>query len=158
MSIIPVETLMAEITRRVNVLRSTLQQRGEVIETVGPIDGYRLRLTLAKRVLSSGHGAPMLLESTSVRIDQHFKFLPISDQLGQQVDQALMPGSKLQRLLKAHQRDATPVTIWVYTDSFDAFRPLKRALWEDGFPVAIRPMEPDEQIGASPHGTRSAAQ
>ena len=157
-SIIPVETLMAEITRRVNVLRSTLQQRGEVIETVGPIDGYRLRLTLAKRVLSSGHGAPMLLESTSVRIDQHFKFLPISDQLGQQVDQALMPGSKLQRLLKAHQRDATPVTIWVYTDSFDAFRPLKRALWEDGFPVAIRPMEPDEQIGASPHGTRSAAQ
>jgi hypothetical protein len=157
-SIIPVETLMAEITRRVDVLRSTLQKRGEVIETVGPIDGYRLRLTLAKRVQSSGHEAPMLQQSARVRIDQHFKFLPVSDHLGQQVEQALMPGSKLHRLLKAHQRDATPVTIWVYTDSFDAFRPLKRALWEDGFPVAVRPMEPNEQIGASPQGTRSAAQ
>ena len=149
---------MAEITRRTEMLRNTLQQRGQVIETVGPIDGYRLRLTLAKRSLSTGHGAPMLLEPVRTKVDQHFKFLPTTDRLGQQVEQALLPGTRLQRLLKAHQREATPVTIWVYTDSFDAFRPLKRALWEDGFPVSVRPMEPGEQIGASPSGTRSAAQ
>jgi len=163
-SIVPIQSLMDEVYPRVDSLRRTLQQRGNVVETFGPIQGYRLRLTLARSVVPrslvmSGHLQPQgMVYARKSRVEQYFKFLPVSDQLGQNVEQALLPGAALHELLKAHQREATPVTIWVYTDSFDEFRILKRALWEMKFPVAVRPMAMGDQIGASPHGTRSAAQ
>jgi hypothetical protein len=74
------------------------------------------------------------------------------------VEQALMPGSTLHSRLNSYQRQLPSVVIWLYTDSFDEFRPLKRALWEMGASVAVRPMQPGSLIGASPHGTKSSAQ
>ena len=155
-SIVPVEPLMAEIDARIGALRGALQSRGEVIETYGPINGYRLRLMLAKRAVEMPPGAPRHMQQYD--LEQSVKFLPTSDELGEIVEQALLPGSELMKHLRDQRREATPVTIWVYTDSFDEFRSLKRALWEMGFPVAVRPMRPGAQIGASPHGTNSAAQ
>jgi hypothetical protein len=162
-SIVPIQSLMDEIYPRVDQLRRTLQERGNVVETFGPIDGYRLRLTLSRSVTPPSFAAPVHLQSPgshprSNQIEQYFKFLPVSDSLGQNVEQALLPGAALKKLLEAHRQNATPMTIWVYTDSFDAFRILKRTLWEMNFPVAVRPMAMGDQIGASPHGTRSAAQ
>ena len=134
-----------------------------MVETFGPIGGYRLRLTLSRSTTSQSFTTPVHLQSPGVdprknQIEQYFKFLPVTDKLGQNVEQALMPGTTLHKLLAAHRHEATPVTIWVYTDSFDEFRILKRSLWEMHFPVAVRPMAMGDQIGASPHGTRSAAQ
>ncbi len=162
-SIVPIQSLMNEVYPRVENLRRTLQQQGHVVETFGPIHGYRLRLTLSRSSAPRSFAAPVHLQTPGSylrknQIEQNFKFLPVSDKLGQNVEQALMPGATLQELLAAHQREATPVTIWVYTDSFDEFRILKRTLWEMHFPVAVRPMAMGDQIGASPHGTRSAAQ
>jgi len=48
--------------------------------------------------------------------------------------------------------------VWLYSDSFEQFRLLKRTLWEMGYSLATRPLEPGTNIGASPHGTKSAAQ
>jgi hypothetical protein len=154
---------MDEIYSRVDRLRRTLQQRGNVVETFGPIDGYRLRLTLTRSVAPQSFAAPVHLQAPGStlrrsQVEQYFKFLPVSDPLGQNVEQALLPGAALQKFLETHRQEATPVTVWVYTDSFDEFRILKRALWEMDFPVAVRPMAMGDQIGASPHGTRSAAQ
>lgn len=157
-SIVPVEQLMEEVYPRVSALRSALLSRGEVMETFGPIDGYRLRLTLAKRAVAMPLGSPGHLQTPRFEVEQLLKFLPTSDDIGQNVEQALLPSSKLQKHLQANRREATPVTIWVYTDSFNEFRTLKRVLWEMGFPVAVRPMRPGAQIGASPRGTKSAAQ
>jgi hypothetical protein len=162
-SIVPIQSLMNEVYPRVDRLRRTLQERGHVVETFGPIHGYRLRLTLARSIAppsfaASGHLQPPGSYARKNQVAQNFKFLPVADELGQNVEQALMPGATLQELLAAHQREATPVTVWVYTDSFDEFRILKRVLWEMHFPVAVRPMAMGDQIGASPHGTRSAAQ
>ncbi len=156
-SIVPVERLMDEVYGRVDVIRSTLQGQSQVSETFGPIDGYRLRLRLRKQA-SRSLAAGIPGQAQQVHVDQEITFLPVSDDIGQTVEQALLPSSELQAHLKAHRREATPVTIWVYTDSFDEFRTLKRALWEMDFPIAVRPMSLGDHIGASPNGTKSAAQ
>ena len=82
----------------------------------------------------------------------------MSDDIGQSVERALMPGSALYEHLQDHRRESPPIDVWLYTDSFDEFRPLKRALWEMGFSLATRPLRPQDPIGASPYGTKSAAQ
>lgn len=156
-SIVPVEELMNEIYGRVDMIRSALRGQSQVSETFGPINGYRLRIRLAKQA-SRSFGAALPGQSPQVHIGQEITFLPVSEDIGQTVEQALLPGSTLQTHLQSHRREATPVTVWVYTDSFDEFRVLKRALWEMDFPIAVRPKSPGEHIGASPHGTKSAAQ
>jgi hypothetical protein len=162
-SVVPVQSLVNQVYPRLDQLRRTLHERGHVLETFGPIEGYRLRLTFARTIASQSFATPAHFQPTGSnprrsQVEQNFKFLPVSEHLGQNVEQALLPGAPLQKLLAAHRREATPVTLWIYTDSFAEFRTLKRALWEMNFPVAVRPMAMGDQITASPNGTRSSAQ
>jgi hypothetical protein len=162
-SVVPVQSLVNEVYPRLNQLRRVLHERGQAIETFGPLDGYRLRLKFTRTAAPPSFTMPAHFQPAGSnlrrsQVEQNFKFLPVSDHLGQHVEQALLPGAPLQKLLAAHRRDATPVTVWIYTDSFAEFRILKRALWEMDFPVAVRPMAMGDQITASPNGTHSAAQ
>ena len=91
-------------------------------------------------------------------VDYRLEFIPVSEEMGQNVEQALLPGSTLHGQLEKYRRERYPVVIWLYNDSFNEFRILKRELWEMGFAVAIRPLEPSEDIMASSQGTRASAQ
>jgi hypothetical protein len=157
-SIVPLEELLAQVESRVPEIRRRLQARAEVIETIGPIDGYRLKFTITKRVSSGPVTGPLIGQRQRIVHQQYAQILPTSESIGQNVEQALMPGSTLYKHLQANSRLQPPVVVWLYTDSFDQFRPLKRKLWEMGFSLATRPLRPGTHIGASPHGTKSAAQ
>ncbi|NOY29041.1 MAG: hypothetical protein GXP28_02355, partial [Planctomycetes bacterium] len=122
------------------------------------LGGYRLRFTITKRTAAGSIGGPRAGQRQRVDHDQFAQILPVSDELGQNVEQALQPGSELYERLHRNLRKPPPVVVWLYTDSFNEFRPLKRALWEKGIAVAVRPMRPGTQIGASPHGSKSSAQ
>jgi len=157
-SVVPLEELLAEIQYNVEGLRRRLQVNGRVVETYGPLNGYRLKLTVTKQSSARSVGGPLVGQIQRNNYDQYAEVLPISDDLGQNVEQALLPGGRLYQLLQAQRRQKPAVVVWLYTDSFDEFRPLKRALWKMGFSLATRPMRPGVHIGASPQGTRAAAQ
>jgi len=157
-SIVPLEELLREVQYHVEDFRRRLQSRDEVVETFGPLGGYRLRFTITKRNAAGSIGGPRAGQLQRTVHDQFAQILPVSDELGQNVEQALMPGSELHQRLHSYGRQTPPVVVWLYTDSFNEFRPLKRALWEMGVAVAVRPMRPGAQIGASPHGSKSSAQ
>ena len=157
-SIVPLEELLAEVTYQVEDIRRRLRNQPRVVTTLGPLDGYRLKFTVATRTPTASIGGPRVGQLQRTVHDQFAEVIPISDTLGQSVEQALMKGSALYEHLQSHRRGRTPVVVWLYTDSFDEFRPLKRALWEMGFSLATRPMRPGTHIGASPHGTKAAAQ
>jgi len=157
-SIVPVEQLREEFQFQSENIRRRLQSSSHVEETFGPIDGYRAKFTFLRRRSagsSVGNIAGRVRENV---LETYIEFLPISDEIGQSVERALMPDSSLYAFLQSQRRQSPPIDVWLYTDSFDEFRPLKRALWEMGFSVATRPMRPQDTIGASPYGSKSAAQ
>ncbi len=157
-SVVPLEDLFAEIQHNVEGLRRRLQDNGTIVETFGPLDGYRLKLTVAKQSSPESVGGPLVGQTPRTNLTQFAEVIPVSEEIGQNVEQALLPGGTLTRLLQAQRRQRPAVVVWLYTDSFDEFRPLKRALWEMGYSLATRPMRPGTHIGASPQGTRAAAQ
>ena len=157
-SIIPFYELKAQLDHQGAVIMRRMQSRDKVVETFGPINGYRLRFTAFKRYAGGAITGPLVGRQQRADIDYSFHFLPTSESLGQNVEQALMPGSALYKMLETNQRLSPPIVVWLYTDSFEEFRPLKRKLWEMGFSMATRPMQLGTHIGASPHGTKSAAQ
>ncbi len=157
-SIVPLEELMAEIDNNLNGIRRRLQESGRVVETFGPLDGYRLKLTVAKRRSSAPVGGPLVGQVARAKFDQYAEIRPTSETIGQNVEQSLLPSGMLFQHLEARRRQRPAVVVWLYTDSFDEFRPLKQKLWEMGFSLATRPMRPGTHIGASPNGSRAAAQ
>jgi len=157
-SIVPLEELLQEVQYHVEDFRRRLQSHDVVVETFGPLGGYRLRFTITKRNAGGSIVGPQVGQLQRIVHGQFAQVLPASDEMGQNVEQALMPGSELYQLLHASKRKPPPVVVWLYTDSFNEFRPLKRALWEMGVSVAVRPMRPGTLIGASPQGSKSSAQ
>lgn len=156
-SIVPFDELLDEVQNHVEDIRRRLQSSDHVVDTFGPIDGYRIRMTVSRVAdpMSIGHRAGQIMR---IEYDQYAEVLPTSEGIGQDVEQALMPGGSLYKYLQDHRRVSPSVVVWLYTDSFDDFRLLKRTLWEMGFSMATRPMVPGANIGASPHGTKAAAQ
>ena len=156
-SVVPVEALQEELRSHTHEIIRRLQLNSKVVETVGPIEGYRARAVFIKRARRL-LGGPTVGQREENVLETYTEFLPNADDIGQNVEQALLPGSALLEFLHSHRRDSPPVDVWLYTDSFNEFRTLKKSLWEMGFSVAIRPMQLSDTIGASPYGTKSAAQ
>ena len=77
---------------------------------------------------------------------------------GETLEESMASGGALRGEMSSRVPAETVVTAWVYPDSFGEFRKLKSALYREGFLAAARPLPPDVLIGASPRGSRSAAQ
>jgi len=158
-SLVPFQELMAEIQYHRQRIGNRLRDQSKVSETFGPIDGYRIRFEVIRYDSSSAVGGRLAGQSAGrMEVEYRAEFLPVSQEIGQQAEQALMPGSTIHAYLEQVRRHSPPVVIWLYTDSFDAFRLLKRELWERGFEVAVRPLPNGAQIGASSRGTKASAQ
>jgi hypothetical protein len=86
------------------------------------------------------------------------KLEPLSEPHGQPIQNVLAQSSELDIELAGRDPGTTSITVWVYPDSFAAFRHLKEHLYAKGFATAARPLPMDRAITGSPHGTRSRAQ
>jgi len=147
-----IEVAMADAVRR----KGALFDRGELSNTVPPQEGFRTSYTLklhevtADESRESGRHGKQL----EVRIVMN----AMSEDLGEPVDMALGPQSQFRTVLAdRHSREAT-ITIWIYPDSFDSFRKVKKELYRLGFPVAARPLPEGVPISASTEGTKSTAE
>lgn len=155
LSVVPLERLIEE-TR--NELQRNVQgsREGRLQSAVGPIRGYvaRFEMDRAHEMLARGGRVNMAtrIEVVSMKIE------PLEEPIGQPIANVLSGRSELDVELAGRNPANTTITVWVYPDSFAAFRQLKEHLYRKGFATAARPLTMDRQIGVSPNGSRSTAQ
>jgi hypothetical protein len=153
---IPWDALVAKLKEDAPQNVWKLKESTQVTETLGPIGGFRMKYTL-RRVQQVAPAAGGMAVQQRVELDR-FVLVPIRDDLGEPLEQALSEGSEFRAELKRLDPDRTTVTVWVYPDSFNQFRLVKAELFKQGFLTAGRPMPEGHPIGGSPDGSRSASQ
>jgi len=159
LAVVPADELMEEVRRRgADYLRDGLRNRNQAEDVFGPIDGFRMRLSVERVEAPAIPGQSPLTAPERSTIVLQGVFIPTSDDLGQAVEQSLLPDSPLMRALRAKRTAAPTVTVWVYPDSYAELRTLKRVMWEAGIPMAVRPLSEGQPIIFSTAGTKSAAQ
>ena len=159
LAVLPTDELLAEVERRgVDYIRNSLNHRNQAEEVYGPIDSFRMRFFVARRQAESLPGAPRTMGQEPARIFLRFTFEAVAEQIGQPIEQAMLPDSKFMRKLGS-KRTANPAVIaWVYADSYAELRTLKREIWKAGLPLGVRPVVNDQPIIFVTGGSRIVAQ
>jgi hypothetical protein len=155
-AVVPVEELVDRLKRTAKEQVWKLRDYPELTDTVGPVDGFRMRYRLV-RVDAKGRISHEPGQGSFVQLD-HWELIPVASDLGEPWEDALKNVSRLRATLDEINPRQWTVTLWVYPDSFDAFRAMRKEFYEMGYHVAGRPLPDDIYIGGSPRGTKSAAQ
>jgi hypothetical protein len=155
LSVVPVEKLVEEIRRDFQRVAPSSRD-GRMDAAVGPIRGYVARYMMDKNreLVSRGGQAQMATRIQLVGMTVE----PLKEPHGQSIEKILDRSSELDIELAGRNPDATTITVWVYPDSFAAFRQLKEHLYARGFATAARPLPMDQAISGGPQGSRSNAQ
>ena len=155
LSVVPIEGLLEQI--RGDLMRmATSSRNGQVDAAVGPVQGYVARYAMNKNPELVRRGGKV---SMATRVQVVAMIIePLRSPHGQPIAEVLDGGSLLDVELAGRDAESTTVTVWVYPDSFAAFRKLKEHLYARGFATAARPLPEGHPIMASPNGSRSDAQ
>lgn len=155
-SFVPLEQLLTELKRDARRNQRYLLQNPERTGKVGPVRGYEMSYTV--RRTSSSLGDDLRYGGATYRVVvSEWSVKPTAELEAETLNQALAPNSLFARRLLGVEPD-TNITLWVYPDSFREFRALQKAIHEEGFTVAGRPLPFDVLISGSPNGSRSSAQ
>lgn len=149
---IPLEELLEKFKRRAHEQVDRLRDAREFSDMVGPVDGFRLKYIIERVDVTEGGRAGSYAQL------RKYTLLPMSDELGETLNEALAPQSRFRTALQGMDAHRTTVTLWTYDDCFAIFRELRQQLHDVGFGVAGRPLSQGQPIGGSPHGSKSAAQ
>jgi hypothetical protein len=153
---VPVEPLLTQLQASAKREASRLISESDITETVGPVEGFRLKYTIERHDVAPDpkHGGR---GGAYARL-QRWTIIPSGNDLGEPVRLALVEDSDFQRALAKILPGRTTITIWVYPDGFEAFRQIRKELYRRGYTIAARPLPPGQQISGSPDGSKSAAQ
>lgn len=153
---VPLNALTDQLRSAARQAIERLSNSPSVTETIGPVQGFHMQFTMQRRAVAqeSKYGAVV---REMAELDK-FLLLPVSDNLGEPLDDALRKDSQFRQLLATMRPEGTVVTVWTYPDSFGEFRRLKAWLFERGFATAARPLPMGQPIMGSPNGSRSSAQ
>ncbi|MCL6503188.1 MAG: hypothetical protein K6T86_10915 [Pirellulales bacterium] len=154
---VPMDELVAAFKAHALKHAHRLQTEPEFTETLGPLEGFRMRYTM-ERIALPADVQMALGHAGMVGRLREFILLPISAELGEPLAEARAPQSAFRNRLAGLVPRKTTVTLWTYPDSFAAFRTLREDLYLAGFTVAGRPLPEGQPIGGSPDGSKSAAQ
>jgi hypothetical protein len=152
---IPLDELIAEFKADAQRRVGEVLDLPELTETVGPQGGFRLRYTIERREITPEMGMGRVGVYAELR---RWTLVPVDDELGEPIEEALAADSQFRRAIARYRPSQTAITLWVYDDSFEAFRRVRADLYEQGFQIAARPLPAGTPIGGSPGGTRSALQ
>lgn len=123
---------------------------------VGPQGGFRLRYEV-QRFEERVQRPEGLARREGIRMVR-WTVVPVASDLGEPVEAALAENSAFRRALAGHDPAHTTVTVWVYPESFESFRRIRKELHRLGYACAARPLPEGVLIGGSIEGTKSAAE
>jgi len=156
LSYVPLDELVELMRSEWRVKAEKLHSANQTIETVGPIDNFRLQYQLALTTKS------IQTEYGPVRQQQPefigFKLRPNRENIGRPMQEQLQPGSDFIKRVEQMDPAKTTVTVWVYPDSYSEFIQLKRWLFDRGYLTASWPLPFGQPISGGPTGYRSTAQ
>lgn len=154
---IPLDELIADLRMDAEKNLWQLQNRRTAVNTVGPLNGFRLRYRLAKKAYTARGPGGGTAQGEMIQLTR-WELLPERERMGELVEEAIQPNSDLMHFLKGYRPESTTVTVWTYPGSFAEFRTLKESLFAAGFGTAGRPLPDGIRIGGSPSGSKSSAQ
>ena len=156
---VPLHELIKESEYEAASIQRELTNHGGVNRVIGPIDGFRLRIK-TQLPASNGPVTGPLAGSPQARRRPNpvLYFQPVSDQLGVPLDQALLPDSSFRQSLQAERRRTSTVVAWIYEDSFDDYRSLRKMLSEMKYSIAVFNLPLGKDISASSQGSEAYAQ
>lgn len=144
LTVIPWDRLVSTLKEHAPLAARRSASKKSLDDKLGPINGFMLHYRMT--------AIPGGFELDRFEIDV------TPENVGESLAEALNTGGILRGEMSSRVPTETVVTVWVYPDSFAEFRQLKTALYKEGFLAAARPLPSDILIGASPRGSRSAAQ
>ena len=125
-------------------------EKKELEDTFGPSEGYTFHFFVDLEKRRSGD------ETVYSANFRYGECVPQSDELGEPVDEALSnPNSVFREKLLKYVRDDTTITVFVYQDSFEYLRDVKKFIFSAGYQLALRPLPDAAPIAVSPEGTDS---
>lgn len=120
-----------------------------VHEKIGPIEGYTFAVQAGLRLVRQGN-------QTMVSFNfEYGECIPEREDLGETFDDAMKDDSVFRQKLSLYLPDNSTITLWVYPDSYQALRQLKKHLIDHEYNIALRPMETGRTIRFSPDGSKS---
>jgi len=155
LSIVPIEKLLDQIRSDFERVASS-SRNGQMEAAVGPVRGYIARYRMDKNRAMVARGGQVQMATRIQLVGMSVE--PLNEPHGQPMQQVLANQSELDIELAGRNPGATTITVWVYPDSFAAFRQLKEHLYARGFATAARPLPMDHLISGGPDGSRSSAQ
>jgi len=156
-AIVPFDELLDQmkLDAQANVWR--LKQQGEMERTIGPINGFRMRYVFVKEDVQGRSDAGTYMLGSVSRFS-HCYVLPVVTPAGEPATVALSPKSEFFQQLRQFRPEGTTITIWTYAGNFERLREMKRAIREQGFAIAVRPLPKGMPMGASRHGSNSLSE
>jgi hypothetical protein len=130
--------------------KDRLQNVSEISDVLGPRQGFEAQYVLERMDDAA--------EGDRVPLAFSFSLIPVSEELGEMVDEAMQATSRFRAKLSEYPPRQCTVTLWTYGDSFTDYARVKELLYTMGYHVAARPRTDDLPIGASTQGSRSSAQ
>jgi hypothetical protein len=155
LSVVPIDRLLNEIRSDFERV-ATSSRNGAMESAVGPVRGYVARYRMDKDRAMVARGGQVQMATKIQLVGMSVE--PLSEPYGQPIEQVLAGRSELDIELAGRNPASTTITVWVYPDSFAAFRQLKEHLYARGFATAARPLPLDHLISGGPDGSRSSAQ
>jgi hypothetical protein len=152
-AIIPVQDLVDELSRDVKRNLPRLRSEERIVGTVGPIGGFRARYYVGKREVVMGDKMGAQQSMVMPQMEQ-YQFLPLANPAGEPVQQAILPGSDLERQLQSHPCETTVIAIGLYADSVSELHQLKKRLGELGYSTAEVMIPDGRPIAFSPNGMK----
>jgi hypothetical protein len=120
---------------------------------VGPVGAFSIRYEMMPGGIGvEGGGVNASFDLTG------WEIVPEQDLRGESIETAVAPASDFLRAINRLDPARDAVTLWVYPDGFELYRPLRDALHERGFLVSARPLPETMPIRGSPSGSLSAGQ
>jgi len=151
---VPLEQLLALMKDEWRLkAEQRLTHLNHTVETVGPLDGYRLQYQLT----AAENGPAGARQGRTITFDR-FRVIPQANQTSETVTAALTEGSRFRSILSRHEPRRTTVSIWLYPDGFADHRTLKNWLHENGYQIASWPLEHGRHIAGGPNGFKTSAQ
>lgn len=152
-AVVPFDRLIDLLdSRSIDAHRRDLRRLGG-IGRLGPIDDFELHYALITRASAPG---PQGIRQVVTFLAGEVR--PADSLVGEALDEAFEPGSRLRAAMAEVNPRDTIAMLWTYPDSTAQFRDLQNWLREQGYSVDLRLLSADAHISFSPEGRKTAAQ